>query len=239
MKNRKPLFIAPVIIACCAAAVCALFAMFGMSLLDESEFPVYEFEQVPSVHEGYRRTTLTSGNTVYVMDYEEYALVAVTSAPTQKIGEFPVSEGTGGLYAIPGQDPSAYVLEFDPMYQQVYRNIDHPPFDWVNADFQKLRVMFPAANPKETEDPGVIRNVHTTLIGAAIMVVPFQQDGNFAGYENYTALLFGNELPGLMYAAGLHIAPDGSVYLAENIVSNIWHPAGITFRDWLQGNDTD
>lgn len=234
MKNRKLLIIAVMTAICCATSICALFAIFGLGFLGESELPLYEFEQVPSAHEGYLRTTITSGNTVYVMDYEEYALLAATSAPTEIIGRFPVTIGNSGLYAIPGQDPSAYVLEFDPMYQQVYRNINHPPFDWLNADFQKLRVMFPAANPKETEDADIIRNVHTTLMGAAIMVVPFQLDGNYSGYENYTALLFTDELPGLMYAAGLHIAPDGSVYLAENIVSNIWHPAGITFHDWLR-----
>lgn len=234
MKNRKPLIIAALTAACCAMSICALSTIFGLGFLGESELPLYEFEQVPSSYEGYLRTTLTSGNTVYVMDYEEYALLAATSAPTEMIGRFPVTIGSSGLYAIPGQDPSAYVLEFDPMYQQVYRNINHPPFDWLNADFQKLQVMFPAANPKETEDAKVINNVHTTLMGAAIMVVPFQLDGNYSGYENYTALLFSDELPGLVYAAGLHIAPDGSVYLAENIVSNIWHPAGITFRDWLR-----
>ena len=225
MKNRKGLIVATATAICCAASVCALSAIFGLGFLTESELPTYEFEQVPSAHEGYLRTTLTSGSTVYVMDYEEYALIAATSAPTEMIGRFPVSIGNSGLYAIPGQDPSAYALEFDPMYQQVYRNINHPPFDWVNADFQKLRVMFPAANPKETEDAGIIN-----------MVVPFQQDGNYSGYENYTALLFSDELPGMMYAAGLHIAPDGSVYLAKNMVSNVWHPAGITFSDWLKGD---
>jgi hypothetical protein len=236
MKSRKPLIVAAVTVACCAMSICALFAIFGLGFLGESELPLYTFEQVPSAHEGYLRTTLTSGNTVYVMDYEEYALLAATSAPTQKIGRFPVSEGNSGLYVIPGQDPSAYALEFDPMYQQVYRNINHPPFDWLNAEFQKVRVMFPTKNPKETEDASIINNVHTTLIGAAIIIVPFQLDGNYSGYENYTALLFSEELPGLMYAAGLHIAPDGSIYLAENIVSNVWHPAGRTFNDWLKSD---
>lgn len=173
---------------------------------------------------------------MYVRDYEEYPLLAINTAPSEMIGRFSPFFNLDGseLYAIPGQDPSAYVLEFNPMYLNIFRNINHPPFDWLNADFQKLRVVFPAANPKETEDTTIIRNVRTTLIGAAIMVVPFQQDGNFDGYENYAALLFSDELPGMMYAAGLHIAPDGSVYLAENTVSNIWHPAGITFRDWLR-----
>jgi hypothetical protein len=234
MKDHKLLIFAAVTTLCCIAIACTLFAVFGLGLLAENELPLYTFEQVPSAHEGYLRTTLTSGSTIYVMDYEEYALVAATSAPTEMIGRFPVIIGNSGLYAIPGQDPSAYVLEFDPMYQQVHRNINHPPFDWVNADFQKLRVMFLTANPKETEDADIIHNVHTALIGAAIMIVPFQQDGNYSGYENYTLLLFSDELPGLMYAAGLHIAPDGSVYLAENMVSNVWHPAGMPFRNWLQ-----
>jgi hypothetical protein len=234
MKDHRLLIFAAVTTLCCIAIACTLFVVFGLGLLFENELPLYTFEQVPSAHEGYLRTTITSGSTIYVMDYEEYALIAATSAPTEIIGRFPVTIGNSGLYAIPGQDPSAYVLEFDPMYQQVYRNINHLPFDWVNADFQKLRVMFPTANPKETENADIIHNVRTTLIGAAITIVPFQLDGNYSGYENYTLLLFSDELPGLMYAAGLHIAPDKSVYLAENMVSNIWHPVGMSFRNWLQ-----
>ena len=86
MKDQRLLIFAAVTTMCCIASACTLFAVFGLGFLTENELPLYTFEQVPSAHEGYLRTTLTSGNTVYVLDYEEYALVATTSAPTEIIG---------------------------------------------------------------------------------------------------------------------------------------------------------
>jgi len=234
LPNIRGLTLSALGIGACALLAMCILGLGVVMKLGDIFLPVYNMDQVDSVHEGFRRTTLTHDNTIYVNDYEEYALLPINTEPPQMIGRLPFSEdAVSGVYAIPGQDPSAYALEYDPMYQLVYRNVEHPPFDWLNADFQKLRVMFPTANLKETEDAKVINNVRTTLIGAAIMIVPFQQDGNYSGYENSTVLLLSDELPGLMYAAGMHVAADGTVYLAENMVTNIWHPAGSVFVEWL------
>ncbi|MBV6450029.1 MAG: hypothetical protein MHPDNHAH_00749 [Anaerolineales bacterium] len=220
---------------CFAGAVClGGFALLGLG--EDEALPVYAMEQTDSIHEGYRRTTLTHGSTVYVSDYEESALGAFGENPTQMIGRLPVSEdAVSGIYAIPGQDPSAYVLEYDPMYQQVYRNLQHPPFVWHTADFQMMRLGIPtgpAAN-KETTDSKVIDDVVRTLIGAALFIVPLDATGNYADYQNYQIQMFTDELPGLVYLAGLHIGADGQVYLAENAITNQWHPAGSIFLDWM------
>ena len=234
MKNRRLTIILIGIILCCSASLGAMFAIFGAGFLSGAELPVYEYKQVSSAHEGYLRTTLTSGNTVYVMDYEEYALVSANSAPTEMIGRFPVTIGNSGLYAIPGQDPSAYVLEFDPMYQQVYRNINHPPFDWRTAEFKKLRLMFSdPVNPKESGDSRLIAEILSSLKSGNPTIVPMQTDGNYSNAKNHTILLFSDELPGMMYIVGVHVTDAGEVYLAENPISNQWMSAGLMFTAFV------
>ncbi len=66
-----------------------------------------------------------------------------------------------------------------------------------------------------------------------VISVPFQADGNYTGYENYWLQSFSDELPGLAYNFGVHVSPDGNVYLAENFASNEWFPAGVLFVDWV------
>ncbi len=235
MKSQRLLVIATVTTICCTASVCFLSAIFGLGFLNESELPVYEFEQAPSTHEGYRRTTLTSGNTIYVMDYEEYALVAATSAPSEMIGRFPVKIGNNGLYAIPGQDPSAYVLEWDPMHQQVYRNINHPPFDWRTAEFQHIRLSYQEPiNPKESDDPLLIGEILAALKSEAQTFFPMQTDGNYSETRNYSILLFSDQLPGMMYIAAAHETKDGEIFLAENIISNEWRAAGSLSKEFIK-----
>jgi hypothetical protein len=172
-----------IILAALGATICALTVVcaVGWALLRGREaatdptalgLPVYSLEQIASEHEGYLRTTLTYENTVYVHDYEESALTNFGAAPTQMIGRLPVSENAfSGVYAIPGQDPSAYALEYDPMYQTVYRNIQHPPFDWRAAEFQKM-VLYLPENPKETIDPLIIQDVLTALKEGTLITVP-------------------------------------------------------------------
>lgn len=221
------------------AFLSALLSTLACGLVPAGIFlPTYSMEQVASEHEGYRHSTLTSGNTVYVNDYEEYALSTFGPSPTQMIGRFPFSEdAVSGLYAIPGQDPSAYALEYDPMYQAVYRNIEHQPFDWRAAAFQKMRLGIPtgpAAN-KETTDSQVIDDVLRTLQGAAIFIVPLDATGSYVDYENYGLHLFSDQLPGLAYIAGVHINADGQIYLAENGITNRWHPVSSFFLEWMNG----
>lgn len=236
MKNKKQ--IVPVVIGIffCTGLLCVAMICVGGYAFTPLSLPVYKMEQTDSVHEGYRRTTITSGSTVYVQDYEEYALGSVNSAPIEMIGRFPNFWGldTGGVYAIPGQDPSAYALEWDPMYQSVYRNINHPPFDWRNAKFQSLRLMIPTANPKESEDSSLIDEILLSLKNGQSITVPMHSDANYSDTQNYTLLLFSNELPGMMYMAGVHVTQSGEVYLAENIISNQWKSAGPLFSEFIR-----
>lgn len=236
MKHKRQ--IVPVVIGIffCSLVFCMAMLCAGGYAFTPLSLPVYKMEQIDSVYEGYRRTTITSGNTVYVQDYEEYALGSVNSAPTEMIGRFPNfwGLGTGGVYAIPGQDPSAYVLEWDPIYQQVYRNIDHPPFDWRSAHFNFIRLMIPTANPKESEDPLLIEEILSVLKNGVPIVVPMRSDGDYSETQNYTLLLFSDELPGMMYMAGVHVTDSAEVYLAENIISNQWNLAGPLFIEFIR-----
>lgn len=236
MKNKRGLVpIASGIFFCCAIACIAVCV--GGYVFTPLSLPVYKMEQTDSVHEGYRRTTLTSGNTIYIQDYEEYALGSTNYAPTEMIGRFPNFLGldTGGLYAIPGQDPAAYVLEWDPMYQSVYRNIEHPPFDWSHAEFQYIRLSYQEPiNPKESDDPLLIEEILDALKNGAPAIVPMQTDGNYSQTRNYTVILFSDQLPGLMYIAAVHETTSGEVFLAENVISNEWMSAGPLFMEFIK-----
>jgi len=230
----KSLLIAVIGVGLCAFVVCCVGFLIARNFTGES-LPVYAMDQVPSAHAGYLRTTLTNGNTVYVRDYEEYALISANTEPPEMIGQLPFSEDSvSGVYAIPGQDPSAYVLEYDPMYQAVYRNIEHPPLDWRSAEFQKLRLMA-WGNAKDTTDVQVIQDFLNTLKEGEFVTLSasMPQDGIFSGYENYAVILFSEQLPGLMVAFGLHIDQNGKVYLAENFISNQWVTASPFFVEWM------
>lgn len=217
--------------------ICILaIAAISVSLIAWNAFlpPKYSMDQVDSEHEGYRRSTLTSGNIVYVNDYEEYALATFGPQPTQMIGRLPVSEyADSGVYAIPSQDPSAYVLEYDPMYQVVYRNINHPPFDWRTAEFQSMRLLLPSS-PIETTDPLLIEDVTNALKGEITFELMMQPYGDYVGFQNYSLCLFSDEIPGLMYIIGVHVDTNGQVYLAENAVANQWVDAGALFSEWMK-----
>lgn len=222
------------LVAVCSIALVGLLACGIANPIRVLSLPVYRMEQVDSQHAGFRRTTLTHESTIYVNDYEESALVAFGEQPSEMIGRLPATLGNSGLYAIPGQDVSAYVLEYDPMYQAVYRRFDHPPFDWRLAEFRMMR-LYLTENAVETEDARVIGEVLAAFDGTP-MVVPMQSDGNYVGYDNYWLQSFSDELPGLAYNFGVHVAPDGTVYLAENISSNEWFNAMPLFSGWLKAN---
>ena len=235
-KNKTLSSFAGLFLMSCCALVCLASAVAGIPIYTAFSLPVYKMEQVDSIHTGYRRTTITSGNTVYVHDYEEYALTSINSAPNEKIGRIEFSIfGAYGLYAIPGVDPSEYALEFDPMYQVVYRNIEHPPFDWRNAEFQRIRLSYQEPiNPKESEDPLLIDEILSALKSGTPTIVPIQTDGNYSDTRNYNVILFSDQLPGLMYFAAAHETTSGEVFLAENAISNEWMPAGPLFAKFIK-----
>ena len=232
-KKKWSILIAVGLAFCALAIVCVVVGLISTNLIPTLFLPVYTIQQTASTHNGYRHTTLSDGNTVYVNDYEEFALLSINTQPPQMIGRFPIPGfGASGIYAIPSQDPSAYALEYDPMYQQVYRNAQHPPIDWRAAEFQKMRLMLPT-NPKDTTDPLIIEDVLKALKEGAPIAVVMQANGNYIGYQNYSLLLFSEQLPGLMYSLGVHVDPARQVYFAENAISNQWYPASQVFLEWM------
>ena len=116
---------------------CLALAILCSRCIGGGPGPAYTIDQTDSKHAGYRRTTITSGGTVYVHDFEEDSLRLANFDPKQVVGH--TSFGGGKICAVEGQDPAAY-LSADmgsemPAYE-VYRGIGHPPFDWPHAAFR-------------------------------------------------------------------------------------------------------
>lgn len=227
-----------------------LAAACGPSPADRS-LPVYTSEQTDSAHAGYRRTTVsTAGGAVYVNDLEEQALQLYAAEPTKKVGRGPI--GDASIYAIDGQDPSAW-LAVDvgsemPAYA-VFRNVQHPPFDWRHASFQHLRLAVPAgpAANKDTTDAALIEDVVRTLrdgtpVNPPLAPQPMPVGGSPTGV--YTVLLVSDQLPGIVFRPSCYLAASGEVYLAESVVTTFtrplpsfsaaWIPASPKFTEWTK-----
>lgn len=206
--------------------------------------PVFTFEQTDSRHEGYRRTTVSSGGTTYVNDYEEYALVLQNGSPTQAVGR--AKFGGGTLCAIDGQPPAAY-LAVDvgsemPAYA-VFRASDQPPFDWRAVEFQSMQFAVPEGRVTHmrTADPALIADVLATLRDGA-PAAP-QPDPGRAG-KLLGLHLFSDHLPGLVFAPSAYQDETGAVYLSENLAVQTggpaprfharWIPASPRFTAWVQ-----
>jgi hypothetical protein len=195
--------------------------------------PVFTFEQSPSTHTGYRHSTFSSGNTVYVNDYDENALLSENTNPTQVVGR--TEYGGDTICAIPGQKPASYVIHVGWMGpESIYRNSQIQPFDWRNATFQKMqfaRPDGPAAN-KQSTNSELIDDVVTTLKKGTPTTPPSQVPGS---YDNiYGLYLYSDQLPGLIYCAGVYIDKTGQVYVAENTSSTQWIKADPSFTNWVQ-----
>jgi hypothetical protein len=245
MSKKNWLILAVVGTAIClmAAAVVVVIGWFviqGGPTVDRS-LPVYTMEQVASGHDGYRRSILSSGSTVYVNDYDEYPLRLINTDPTDPIGRTPV--GGGKICAIPGQQPTAYIAadvgSEMPAYA-VFRNTQQAPFDWRNAKFQRMRLAMllgPAAN-KLTTDPTLIDDVVRTLSEGVLVTAPSVVATNI-----HEVCLFSDQLPGLMFCPSVYIDPSGKVYLAQSVaiedfktlkVKAQWIAASPRFTEWAQ-----
>ncbi len=219
--------------------------------------PVYTFEQTDSTHPGYRRTTITSGTTVYVQAYEEYALRLANPDPTNAVGR--TAFGGGKICAIPGQPPTDY-LAVDcgsemPAYE-VFRNSQRPPFDWRTVKFQTLEV---AANNsgvssnsasgtigltthKRTTDPAVIEDVLRTLREGTPTTLPSLVPVTTSNLDGVH--LISDQLPGLIFSPAVYRDPAGPVYLAESLAVEFtnrttriharWIVASPLFTKWVQ-----
>jgi hypothetical protein len=206
----------------------------GPSEFDRS-LPLYTTDQTDSAHPGYRRTTLTSGNTVYENDYTEESLQLINVSPTQTVGRLGAWGEKVYLCAIDGQDPKNYVARVDEMYPDgVYRNAKVAPFDWRAARYQKIEFAMPTgpAAHKTSTDSVLIDEVLAVLKEAKPSVPPSYVPGSLT---NVTAIfLYSDQLPGLKYTPGVYMDPTGPCYLGDNQSSRIWFPAGPLFSAWVQ-----
>lgn len=210
----------------------------GVSSLDPS-LPVYTSEQTDSIHPGHRRTTVSTGDAVYVSDLEEQSLQLINVEPKKVVGRSKF--GAGRICAIEGQDPSAY-LAVDmgsemPAYE-VFRSAKQPPFDWRHAAFQKLRLtvpLGPAAN-KETTDAALIEDVVRTLRDGTPVdppLAPFPMTVSASSTGEFGVLLFSDQLPGLVFRPSCYLAPSGEVYLADSLVFTFTRPVPTIQAAWI------
>jgi len=228
--------------------LCAL--VMGCGTAADPRLPIYQTGQIDSAHAGYRRTTLSAAGAVYVNDYDEQALMLAGSDPKEAIGRS--SFGPASVFAIEGQDRSAYVVadvgSEMPAYE-VYRHEKHPPFDWRHAAFKSMRLDMPdgpSAN-KETSDPALIAEVVKTLRdGTPATSQPKAPPLYVVGTSGivHHILMFSDEIPGLIFHPWLYIVGPDEVYLADNAsitytkteqtVHAAWIAASPGLARWMQ-----
>jgi hypothetical protein len=232
-------------VALVLALALGFFAGHQEATADGSGLPVYTSEQSASSHAGYRHSTLTCGNDVFVNDYEEAALQMMTSDPKPVIGR--MAFGDGKICAIPGQPVTAYVAgdcgSEMPAYVP-YRNIKQPPFDWHTATFREMTAYL--------HDP---HHPYLTTANAALLaeLVRNLRDGTpvelsefpFTGVTNLTTIkMTSDQLPGLLFCPSVYFDGNGTIYLAESLMMDAtatppqlharWIPASPTLTQWLK-----
>ena len=232
-------------VALVLALALGFFAGHQEATADGSGLPVYTSEQSASSHAGYRHSTLTCGNDVYVNDYEEAALQLTVSDPKSAFGR--MAFGDGKLCAIPGQPITAYVAADCggemPAYEP-YRNIQQPPFDWRTATFRTMTAWLP--------DP---HHPYLTTTNAALLaeVVRNLRDGSpvelggipFVANTNQTTIkMTCDQLPGLLFCPTVYFPGNGTIYLAESLTMDWtpkpaelharWIPASPMLTQWLK-----
>jgi hypothetical protein len=247
-KKRFIILIAVAVLGLGAAGVLAVgvwfFAAGGAE--DGHGLRIYKTDQVASSHDGFRRSTMTSGNDVYVNDYEEAGLQLVNPEPTTVFalkGNF----GYSKVCAIPGQPTSAYVAGDDgsemPAYV-VYRHKGQPPFDWRSATFREMTLYAPSARNSglKTTDPALLADVLALLRDGTPVSLP---GISMAGGASMVSLqMASDQLPGLVFCPVLRTGPDGTLYLAESLKFDLtstpaqftadWIPASPKLVQWLE-----
>ena len=232
-------------VALVLALALGFFAGHQEATADGSGLPVYSSEQSASSHAGYRHSSLTCGDDVFVNDYEEASLQMMTSDPKPVIGR--MAFGDGKICAIPGQPITAYVAgdcgSEMPAYVP-YRNIKQPPFDWRTATFREMTAYRPdRRNPYLTTTNAallaeVVRNLRD---GASVELSGFP----FAGVTNLTTIkMTSDQLPGLMFCPSVYYYGNGTIYLAESLMMDPtatppqlhahWIPASPMLTLWLK-----
>ena len=237
------------LMAAVAVGVLLLLVVVFM-VLDEvppqnQHLPVYQLEQVDSTHAWYRRTTVRLGSVVYVEDFEEYALLLANVDPTNGIGR--PSFGNSLMCSIPGESPSNYVAvdcgSEMPAYE-VFRNVEHPPFDWRHATFRSMEFsgIIGRTEHKRSTDGGLMAEVVRTLSEGTptTLALPRAEIGS-----NMCSVCFvSDELPGIEFCPRVYRDESGAVYLSESAgVEYVdravryharWIPAGALFTGWVE-----
>lgn len=212
-----------------ALIILAIFFRTGTSNLLA---PTYRYNDVPSKYTGFVRHVLRTGNTTYDSDYAEYGLSA--TGTDRLLGQI---SPTTQVYAIPGEDPSVYVVLYDLKTQVgVFRNIQHPAFDWRKTSFKKMRLFQLDNNPKTTYQSSTNTQLiqeAITALQARMSVSPLQVTGK---PTRYGLNLYSDQHPGLIYCLGVFVDSAGTVYLAENTLAQDWFPAGKLFSDWVKSH---
>jgi hypothetical protein len=205
----------------------------------------YTFAQTDSAHPGYKRNTLTHGDTVYVSDYEESSLQIATSEPQPVIG-YSGAFGDSKVCAIPGQPVTAYVAgdvgSEMPAYQP-YRNLKEPPFDWRTATFQKMQctLLDRGRTVIATTNAALLAELVRNLRDDAPVELPAFP---FPGVTNLTTInLACDRLPGLYFCPCVCTNASGRIYLAESLMFDLgakpqltarWVPASPMLAQWLK-----
>jgi len=253
MSKKKWIILAAGVIALgLMAMVLALVLLFGLlsgngESAVASGLPVYTFEQSASSHAGYRHTTLTRGNEVYVSDYEEAALELINPEPSTVIGVI-VPMGVSKVCSIPGQPETAYIAADCggemPAYAP-FRNIKQPPFDWRTAIFREMKAYGPNKSSPNltTTDPALMAEVVRVLRDG----VPVELPGfTFAQIPSIPCLkMASDQLPSLLFCPSVFTDASGQIYLAESLMIDAtstppqvharWIPASPKLAQWLKG----
>ncbi len=200
----------------------------------ESLLPHYAMDQTDSSHPGYRRTTLTSGSTVYVSDYEEYPFQSMSMTFTDVVGHVGSGEDRGDVAAVDGQDPNSYVVINEGMYPDgIYRNIKTPPFNWRTAKFQTMGFAHPVGPgaQKTTTDPALINEVLSVLRDGSTVTLPVSVNITNADLGNL--LLTSKQLPGLYFGPFVYMDKTGGIYLTYHVAVPEWRAAGPLLSKWV------
>jgi hypothetical protein len=250
-KKRFIILIAAAVLCLLAAGALAVGIGFFMlrGAISDSGLRVYKADQVASSHPGYRRSTLTAGDDVYVNDYEEAALQLVNPVPTTVIA-LKGNVGYSKVCAIPSQSATAYVAADDgsemPAYV-VYRHKGQPPFDWRSAKFREMTFVAPGAKNSgiESSDPALLAEVLALLRDVTPVRLPGLPMADAASIP--TIRMASDQLPGLLFCPVLRTGPDGTVFLAESLMFDLttnaavfdakWIPASPKLMQWLQSQN--
>ena len=215
--------------------------------------PKYSLEQTDSSHSWYRRTTVQFNSAAYVNDFEDYSILLANPVPTNAIGRAPF--GNSLVCSIPGQNQADYIAVdcgSEMEAYEVFRNVNHPPFDWRHAKFQAMEIGSPTIHPerKRSTDQALMAEVVRQLSEGTPTPTPELPSALTTSHaagalKNLVSLqMYCDALPGLMFCPSVYWDGTGTVYLtesysveytnrAEKVHAN-WIPASETFAQWLK-----